>query len=632
MNNVIIQQAALAQGLIGKEKTAQFREGEIFPAKVVKMLPNGMAELSTGTTTMVAKLEVPLQSGERYWFRVTSTNEGVQLQVITSPTAASESIARMAKDLLLQLSLPLTKENKSFVEMMMKAKIPLTKELIIKAGEWLAKAPLTEGLQVIKMMAKLSLPMTKDVFQPLMTAHSPAPLSQLTEELAAKLQQMERPPASAAALTKLLQEWQTPLEKHTTQKIMAKVMERLFLPEKVSASKEAALDLVKSWGIIPETAETIEDALVQIMRQWKGREGVQAEAANQLPSSPKEVPLKEALSPLIQQPMSKEALQKLEQALSTHARAAGKTAIEPLLAEIKTLVDGLKGKDFNNEQLAAIFKTAAKVSVQHGQPKEALRQLAALFNKEAEELIRVVKNETAILHASPLASLSKKEILFQQIVLALENDRPFPLTAKEAHSIIKDTFQLLGVDLEGKLGSNKSVEAELEKMIKPQLLRLLSENIPVHVREPAEQLLGRMNVQPLLSTENGPLQQLIMQVPMNLFGFHTEMTLQWSGKKTEDGKLDSNFCRVLFYLELEHIKETVIDMQVQNRVIQLQVFNGTPGLKAAAAALIPALKTGIEEKGYQLSSVQFKQSQKNKQPALVRAMEAPSYEGVDIRI
>ncbi|OCA83852.1 hypothetical protein A8F95_12780 [Bacillus wudalianchiensis] len=629
---MIIQQAALAQGLIGKEKTAQFREGEIFPAKVVKMLPNGMAELSTGTTTMVAKLEVPLQSGERYWFRVTSTNEGVQLQVITSPTAASESIARMAKDLLLQLSLPLTKENKSFVEMMMKAKIPLTKELIIKAGEWLAKAPLTEGLQVIKMMAKLSLPMTKDVFQPLMTAHSPAPLSQLTEELAAKLQQMERPPASAAALTKLLQEWQTPLEKHTTQKIMAKVMERLFLPEKVSASKEAALDLVKSWGIIPETAETIEDALVQIMRQWKGREGVQAEAANQLPSSPKEVPLKEALSPLIQQPMSKEALQKLEQALSTHARAAGKTAIEPLLAEIKTLVDGLKGKDFNNEQLAAIFKTAAKVSVQHGQPKEALRQLAALFNKEAEELIRVVKNETAILHASPLASLSKKEILFQQIVLALENDRPFPLTAKEAHSIIKDTFQLLGVDLEGKLGSNKSVEAELEKMIKPQLLRLLSENIPVHVREPAEQLLGRMNVQPLLSTENGPLQQLIMQVPMNLFGFHTEMTLQWSGKKTEDGKLDSNFCRVLFYLELEHIKETVIDMQVQNRVIQLQVFNGTPGLKAAAAALIPALKTGIEEKGYQLSSVQFKQSQKNKQPALVRAMEAPSYEGVDIRI
>ncbi|KMY53600.1 hypothetical protein AC623_06020 [Bacillus sp. FJAT-27231] len=629
---MIIQQAALAQGLIGKEKTAQLREGEIFPAKVVKMLPNGMAELSTGTTTMIAKLEVPLQSGERYWFRVTSTNEGVQLQVITSPMALSESIAKMAKDLLLQLSLPLTKENKAFVEMMMKEKIPLTKELIVKAGEWLAKAPLTEGLQVIKMMAKLSLPMTKDVFQPLVTAHSPAPLSQLTEVLAAKLQQMERPPASAAALTKLLQEWQTPLEKHTTQKIMAEVMKQLFLPEKMSVSKEAALDLVKSWGIIPETAETIEESLVQIMRQWKRREGVQAEAANQLPSSPKEVPLKEALSSLIQQPMSKESLQKLEQVLSTHARAAGKTDIEPLLAEIKTLVDALKGKDLNNKQLAAIFKTAAKVSIQHDQPQEAIRQLSSLFNKEAEELIRVVKNETATLHASPLASLSKKDILFQQIVLALENDRPFPLTAKEAHSIIKDTFQLLGVDLEGKLGSSKPVEAELEKMIKPQLLRLLSENIPVHVRESAEQLLGRMNVQPLLSTENGPLQQLIMQVPMNLFGFHTEMTLQWSGKKTEDGKLDSNFCRVLFYLELEHIKETVIDMQVQNRVIQLQVFNGTPGLKAAAAALIPALKTGIEEKGYQLSSVQFKQPQKNKQPALVRAMEAPSYEGVDIRI
>ena len=628
---MIIQQAALAQGLLGKEKTVQLREGEMFPAKVVKMLPNGMAELSTGTTTMVAKLEVPLQSGERYWFRVASTNEGIQLQVITPPIAANENIAKMAKDLLTQLSLPLTKENKAFVEMMMREKLPLTKELIVKAGGWLAKGPLTEGLQVIKMMAEHSLPMIRDVFQPLMTAHSPAPLSQITEELAAKLQQMERPPASAAALMKLLREWQTPLEKHTTQKIMAEVIEKLFLPEKVSAAKTAAVDLVKSWGIIPKTVENIEDALVQIMRQWK-REGSQTEMTNQQHFDSKATPLKEEISQFIQQPISKESLQKLDQAFSTHARMAEKSAIEPLLAEIKTLSDGLKDKNITNEQLAAIFKTAAKVSIQHDQPQEAIRQLAALFNEEAEEFIRVVKNETANLHASSLNSLSRKEILFQQIVLAVENDRQLSLSAKEAHSLIKDTFQLLGVDLEGKLGTSKPVEAELEKMMKPQLLRLLGENIPVHVRESAEQLLGRINVQTLLSDENGPLQQLIMQVPVNLFGFHTELTLQWSGKRTDDGQLDSNYCRVLFYLELEHIKETVIDMQVQNRIIQLQIFNETPRIKAAAAALIPGLKTGIEEKGYQLSSVQFKQSAENKQPALVRTMEAPPYEGVDIRI
>lgn len=103
-------------------------------------------------------------------------------------------------------------------------------------------------------------------------------------------------------------------------------------------------------------------------------------------------------------------------------------------------------------------------------------------------------------------------------------------------------------------------------------------------------------------------------------------------KKTEDGQLDSDYCRVLFYLELEHIKETVIDMQVQNRIIQLQIFNETPGLKSTAAALLPSLKAGIEEKGYQLSSIQFKQSGKSELPPLVQVMETQPYEGVDIRI
>ncbi|MEK4030212.1 hypothetical protein MKZ02_17040 [Pseudobacillus sp. FSL P4-0506] len=628
---MIIQQAALAQGLLGKEKTAQLREGEMFPAKVVKMLPNGMAELSTGTTTMVAKLEVPLQSGERYWFRVASNNEGIHLQVITSPMSENESLSKMARDLLMQLSLPITKENKAFVEMMMREKMPLTKELIMKAGEWLAKGPLSDGLQAIKMMTEHSLPITKAIFQPLMTAYSSISLGQLTEDLAAKLQQMNQPPTSADALIKLLKDWQTPLEKHTVQKIAAAIMEKLFSPEKLSASKSAAIDLVKSWGVISESGDSVDDSLVQIMRQWK-RETSSPGATNQAVFENKPPSIKQAVSQFIQQPADRESLQRLEQALINNAKAAGKSAVGPLTAEIKSLIEGLKTTDLTNEQIAAVFKTAAKVSIQHNEPSEAIRQLAALFNKEAEEFVGLIKNETAKIHSSSLAALSRKELLFQQIALAVENDMQLHLSAKEAHSLIKDTFRWLGIDLEGMLGTSLPEEAELEKMLKPQLLRLLSENLPVHIKESAEQLLGRMNVQPLLSAENGPIQQLIMQVPINLFGFHTELTLQWSGKKTEDGQLDSDYCRVLFYLELEHIKETVIDMQVQNRIIQLQIFNETPGLKSTAAALLPSLKAGIEEKGYQLSSIQFKQSGKSELPPLVQVMETQPYEGVDIRI
>ena len=48
----------------------------------------------------------------------------------------------------------------------------------------------------------------------------------------------------------------------------------------------------------------------------------------------------------------------------------------------------------------------------------------------------------------------------------------------------------------------------------------------------------------------------------------------------EDGKIDADFARILFYLELESIEKTIIDMQVQNRVVTVTVFNADETLKS----------------------------------------------------
>ena len=52
----------------------------------------------------------------------------------------------------------------------------------------------------------------------------------------------------------------------------------------------------------------------------------------------------------------------------------------------------------------------------------------------------------------------------------------------------------------------------------------------------------------------------------------------------EDGKIDPDFARILFYLDLESINKTVIDMQVQNRVVTVTVFNEDDTLKAMRAS------------------------------------------------
>ena len=122
----------------------------------------------------------------------------------------------------------------------------------------------------------------------------------------------------------------------------------------------------------------------------------------------------------------------------------------------------------------------------------------------------------------------------------------------------------------------------------------------------AEQFIARMNGQQLLSAENGPQQQIIMQVPLQFLGKRTEATLQWTGNKNKNGKIDSNFARIMFYLQLENLHETVIDMQVQSRVVNLNIFTEENGIKELISPLKEVLKVNLEKHDYQLSGVFFK--------------------------
>ncbi|MFP3416003.1 hypothetical protein SB773_31670, partial [Bacillus sp. SIMBA_074] len=86
----------------------------------------------------------------------------------------------------------------------------------------------------------------------------------------------------------------------------------------------------------------------------------------------------------------------------------------------------------------------------------------------------------------------------------------------------------------------------------------------------------------------------------------TDLTLQWSGRKTKDGKIDPEYCRVLFYLELERLKEIIIDMQVQNRIIKVTVINGHGAvLEETANQYLELLRENLEKMDYRLSGVSF---------------------------
>ncbi|HLR07911.1 MAG TPA: hypothetical protein VK136_01445 [Bacillota bacterium] len=125
-----------------------------------------------------------------------------------------------------------------------------------------------------------------------------------------------------------------------------------------------------------------------------------------------------------------------------------------------------------------------------------------------------------------------------------------------------------------------------------------------------------------------------IQLPGDKLGIQSDAKLELQGKKTDEGKLDLNHCRILFFLDLAHLKETMIDMHIQKRNVSIVILNDRTDLKQQAIPLKPMLEQGLDKLGYQLSSVTFKPYQQGDEQPLVPVSDkgAIIQQGVDYRI
>jgi hypothetical protein len=208
------------------------------------------------------------------------------------------------------------------------------------------------------------------------------------------------------------------------------------------------------------------------------------------------------------------------------------------------------------------------------------------------------------------------------------------------HPTLKKLIESIGLQYERNYFDNlKGLDSELVKQdnLKGLLLQYLAEHPNNSNKEPAEQLLHRITGMQLLSKDMGPIQQVIMQIPIPFWNNNTEVTLQWSGRKTEDGKIDPNFCRVLFYLDLENLKETVVDLHIQNRILSIKIINEHHQLMKDFKPFEFILKENLKKINYHLSSVLFEHPQKQSfdkrsQSVVPKAYQNQSYTGVDIKV
>ncbi|MGP4072265.1 hypothetical protein ACTWQB_06895 [Piscibacillus sp. B03] len=151
--------------------------------------------------------------------------------------------------------------------------------------------------------------------------------------------------------------------------------------------------------------------------------------------------------------------------------------------------------------------------------------------------------------------------------------------------------------------------------------------------EPIQQLNQVLNSMHLSNHElTRDFMTFTAQLPKETLGLNQDLFMEFEGYKQKDGKLSPQHCRVIFYLDLPKLKETVMDLHVQKKYIDLIIFHEQPNqLKKLTETLIPSLIEKLEHQGYDTVHVSFKDLYEREIKS-IKPLEMPIESGVDYRV
>lgn len=189
-----------------------------------------------------------------------------------------------------------------------------------------------------------------------------------------------------------------------------------------------------------------------------------------------------------------------------------------------------------------------------------------------------------------------------------------------------------GLDFEQQFLEKGQKLAEQQESLKQLLLQAISEQTS-YTKE-AEQIVNLLTGQQLtLLKEDASFLHLSTVIP-NVFGMEEDIEIEFYSRKDKDAKIDADYCRIAFYLELDQLKTTIIDMNVQNRMVYLTVFNDQD-ISEHVELYKPILKEGLEKFNYTLSTLTHKNMPEKREPfGLKRQQNQSTFQTshLDVRI
>lgn len=590
-------------------KTLELRIGQIVRGTVLQLLADSEAIVSIGGAKLRARLEAPLQPGQSAWLQV-MPESGQSVVLKTVPPSQLPFADQTAGDILAQLRLKDTAENRQLVQWMQKEGIPLTRSNVRMLLEVQRHAPAdadrTAWLRAASTALSRQLPVTPQTVAALHQIMHGPPLPQLLNDLASRLQEALRMLPEGAPSRALLQQG---------ARLVASVGQALdgfsqAAPPSGTAPSHAAPSAANAApsGGAPAFAAPTQTA----------------EAATAPPASARPAAAPTAAPP----------------AMPADAGSAG--------ASMRTFADS-----------AAVSRPVAQQPAAPTAPGHP-----AAPPQGAASTAGATMPRTDGFAASSTAPVASESVHPDGRFVADERSAgrapaQFP-TADASKPWLLRFLKTLGVDTESLLAGpggfpdarpdgGTGSPAALDNLKTWLLQTAARDDTPPALRESVQQMLQHVTGQQLLlSADRGAaFNHLTLVVPFSPQSGDPPATIHIQSRTTgKRGRLDSDNCRLLFDLSMRHLGDTLIQVDVFDRSVSMQVWNDHPMLPIWINEARPQVAEALDRMGYRMVQwgcspfPEMKAEHDAEQPAPEAALAsgrnsffAPKpYKGVDVRV
>lgn len=579
-------------------KKLPLSKGQIVKGTIEQLHLDQIATIKMGHNRVTAKLEVPVEKGKSYVFEVISSGDIPELKMVEQQAVKHDAPLGA---LLKKMALPVTKEAEQLLRQLLAENIPVKPQQFKVALDIYKAQPQPEVKNALMSMIKHQLPLSSETVASFSRV--------ITESTAMLVDQLMQ------ALTNM-----APSEK------LAQLIDQLSMIKTPITSPN-------------ETTPSLTDRQIEQVMTLFNQKGLSIDHTTNIPKAVEQL-LKSQMG------LNEQTAQQLKQWVSLERLPLNQQERQTFLnqnhAQIKEVFPQVNVSDINNEALVSkeiIQATVAKVSNE---------KLMLIEKSPTEQMLGTEKLQTFLReNPSIYQKVSQQLTGDNQQLLKQFIESPNGETSQNIQQLLRQLFdrQLTQTDFktltplvkETQLLQTLPVEHQFLVGVKDFLLRsgLTYEQQLMDGSEQGgtlKQLL--LDVQQSSQTKIPALDQLIQSLtdqqlsivrqdehfihygialPMTT-GEEQEVYLDMYGQKRESGELDPNYCHIAFYLTLGSLGETIVDMAIQNRLIQVTVINNQE-VSALLEPLKPQLKEGLARMDYQLTSIHHRPF-KDKEPTV----------------